>query len=42
MLLVYTYCVGIISSHKIEQACHKGLAIRLLTRLPAAGSKPNS
>jgi len=32
MLLLYAYCVGIVSSCKIEPACYEDLAFRLLTR----------
>jgi transposase len=31
MLLLYAYCVGIVSSRKIERACHEDLAFRVLT-----------
>jgi transposase len=31
LLLLYSYCVGIVSSHKIEQACYEDLAFRVLT-----------
>jgi transposase len=31
MLLLYVYCVGIVSSRKIERACCKELAFRVLT-----------
>ncbi|MCP9850474.1 transposase [Cyanobium sp. Morenito 9A2] len=31
MLLLYTYCVGIVSSRRIERACHEELACRVLT-----------
>lgn len=31
MLLLYSYCVGIVSSRQIERACYKDLAIRVLT-----------
>ena len=31
MLLLYAYCVGIISSRKIERACYEDLAFRVLT-----------
>ncbi len=31
MLLLYTYCVGIVSSRKIERACYEDLAFRVLT-----------
>jgi transposase len=32
MLLLYAYCVGIVSSCKIERACYEDLAFRVLTR----------
>jgi transposase len=31
MLLLYAYCVGTVSSRKIERACHEDLAFRVLT-----------
>ncbi|WP_094554986.1 transposase [Synechococcus sp. 1G10] len=31
MLLLYAYCVGIVSSRKIERACYEDLAFRVLT-----------
>ncbi len=31
MLLFYAYCVGIVSSRKIERACYEDLAFRVLT-----------
>jgi len=31
MLLLYPYCVGTVSSRKIERACYKDLAFRVLT-----------
>jgi len=31
MLLLYAYCVGIVSSCKIERACYEDLAFRVLT-----------
>jgi transposase len=31
MLLLYTYCVGIASSRKIEWACYEDLVFSLLT-----------
>jgi transposase len=31
MLLLYAYCVGIVSSRKIERACYEVLAFRVLT-----------
>ena len=31
MLLLYAYCVGIVSSRKIERACYEDLACRVLT-----------
>ncbi len=31
MLLLYAYCVGIVSSRKIERACYEDLAFRGLT-----------
>lgn len=31
MLLLYVPCVGIVSSRKIERACFKDLALRVLT-----------
>lgn len=31
MLLLYAYCVGIMSSRKIERACYEDLAFRVLT-----------
>ncbi|QPN69529.1 transposase [Synechococcus sp. CBW1108] len=31
LLLLYAYCVGTVSSRKIERACHKDLAFRVLT-----------
>ena len=31
LLLLYAYCVGIVSSRKIERACHEDLAFRVLT-----------
>jgi transposase len=31
MLLLYPYCVGIVSSRKIERACHEDLAFWVLT-----------
>ena len=31
LLLLYAYCVGIVSSHKIERACNEDLAFRVLT-----------
>ena len=31
LLLLYAYCVGIVSSRKIERACYEDLAFRLLT-----------
>jgi transposase len=31
LLLFYAYCVGIVSSRKIERACHEDLAFRVLT-----------
>ncbi len=31
ILLVYAYCMGIASSHKIERACYEDLAFRVLT-----------
>jgi hypothetical protein len=31
MLLLYAYCVGIVSSRKIERACHEEAAFRVLT-----------
>ena len=31
LLLLYAYCVGIVSSRKIERACQEGLAFRVLT-----------
>jgi len=31
MLLLYAYCVGIVSSRKIERACYQDLAFRVLT-----------
>jgi transposase len=31
MLLLYAYCVGIVSSHKIERACYEDPAFRVLT-----------
>jgi len=31
MLLLYAYCVGIVSSRKIERACYEDLALRVLT-----------
>jgi hypothetical protein len=31
MLLLYAYCVGIVSSRKIERACYEYLAFRVLT-----------
>jgi transposase len=30
-LLLYSYCVGIVSSRKIERACYEDLAFRVLT-----------
>ena len=31
LLLLYAYCVGIVSSRKIERACYEDLAFRVLT-----------
>ncbi len=31
MLLLYAYCVGTVSSRKIERACYEDLAFRVLT-----------
>ena len=31
ILLLYAYCVGIVSSRKIERACYEDLAFRVLT-----------
>ncbi len=31
MLLLYAYCVGVVSSRKIERACYEDLAFRVLT-----------
>jgi transposase len=31
LLLFYTYCVGTVSSRKIERACYEDLAFRVLT-----------
>jgi len=31
LLLLYAYCVGTVSSRKIERACHEDLAFRVLT-----------
>lgn len=31
LLLLYGYCVGIVSSRKIERACYEDLALRVLT-----------
>ena len=31
MLLLYAYCVGIVSSRKIERACYEDLAFLVLT-----------
>ena len=31
MMLLYAYCVGIVSSRKIERACYEDLAFRVLT-----------
>jgi hypothetical protein len=31
LLLFYSYCVGTVSSRKIERACHENLAVRVLT-----------
>ncbi|MEB3306389.1 MAG: IS1182 family transposase [Cyanobacteriota bacterium] len=31
LLLLYAYCVGIVSSRRIERACHEDLAFRVLT-----------
>jgi transposase len=31
MLLLYAYCVGTVSSHKIERACYEDLVFRVLT-----------
>ncbi len=31
LLLLYAYCVGIVSSRKIESACYEDLAFRVLT-----------
>ncbi len=31
MLLFYAYCVGVVSSRKIERACDEDLAFRVLT-----------
>ena len=31
LLLVYTYCIGIVSFRQIEPACHRDLAFRVLT-----------
>jgi transposase len=31
LLLLYTYCAGIVSSRKIERACYEDLAFRVLT-----------
>jgi transposase len=31
MLLLYAYCVGTVSSRKIERACYEDLACRVLT-----------
>ena len=31
LLPLYAYCVGIVSSRKIEQACYEDLAYRVLT-----------
>jgi transposase len=31
MLLLYAYCVGIVSYRKIERACYEDLAFRVLT-----------
>ncbi len=34
LLLLYAYCVDIVSSRKIERACREGLAFRVLTGNP--------
>ena len=31
LLLLYAYCAGIVSSHRIERACYEDLAFRVLT-----------
>jgi transposase len=31
LLLLYSYCVGIVSSRRIERACYEDLAFRVLT-----------
>jgi len=31
LLLLYGYCVGIVSSRRIERACYEDLAFRVLT-----------
>ena len=31
MLILYAYCVGIVTSRKIERACYEDLAFRVLT-----------
>ena len=31
MLLLYAYCVGIVSPRKLERACYENLAFRVLT-----------
>ncbi len=31
MLLLYAYCVGTVSSRKVERACYEDLAFRVMT-----------
>jgi len=42
LLLLYAYCVGTVSSCKIERACYEDLAFRVLTgaRVPGIGVIP--
>jgi transposase len=41
LLLLYAYCVGTVSSRKIERACHDGSGVPGAHRQPAARPQPD-